>query len=226
MENSNNNFAIIVAGGSGSRFGATIPKQFVCIQEIPILVHTIHQFLKAAIQLPIVLVLPSTELERWDQIATKFSLTDKVNIVIGGATRMESVQNGLNAINNSGTVGIHDGARPLVSADLINTCFQKAREFSNAIPAIECPDSVRRMRTAEDSEIINRTELRLVQTPQCFDVFKLKQAFALASTTDFSDDASVWEAAGNKVHLINGERLNIKITTQEDCTFAEKFLTT
>ncbi len=213
-----NKSVIIVAAGSGLRMGSSIPKQFIVIQGKPILMHTIQRFYTYDSDINIIVVLPDGEKERWNSLLEQYSFPIKHKIVSGGETRFDSVLNGLKEVEN-GIVGVHDGVRPLISSELISRCFSEAEKFSNAIPAIPVTDTIRETGPA-GSKTIDRSNLRQVQTPQCFDVAGLKKAYANAKAKNFTDDAGVFENDGNSIHLIPGEKRNIKITDPDDLVIA------
>jgi 2-C-methyl-D-erythritol 4-phosphate cytidylyltransferase len=213
-------FAIIVAGGSGSRMGSEIPKQFLLLDGKPIIVHTIEKFLVANSAIEIVVILPESAIQQWFQIVDAFSFLQKIKTATGGATRFDSVKNGLALLPNDGIVAVHDAVRPLVSVSLIQKCFIDANEFGSSISAIACVDTVRQ-KNDRNYEILDRNKLWLMQTPQCFDLKKLKTAYHQAANNLFTDDAEVFAAAGFSLHLTTGEKNNIKITVPDDLQFAE-----
>lgn|SRR5574344_837666 len=214
------NNIIIVAGGSGSRMGAAIPKQFIAIGDKPILMHTIDCFTKFDIEINIIVVLPDNQIDNWKQLCDKHKFATKHTIVAGGNTRFQSVKNGLSAIDNSGLVGVHDGVRPFVSQSTLNNCYADAQQFENAIPVCDSVESVRVV-DAKGNHAIDRSTIKLVQTPQVFSSQMIKEAYSLDYRASFTDDASVVEAAGFEIHLTQGNRENIKITTPSDLIFAE-----
>lgn len=223
-------FSVIVAGGSGSRMKNVIPKQFLLIHDKSILSITVTTFLSIP-SMYIVLVLPEKDMLFWEEIVeSNAHLKTAVNegriiIAKGGATRFQSVQNGLAAIKpNEGIVAIHDGVRPIISKEKIEFSIEEAKIHKSAILAVAVKDSVRTIAPNGNSNIIDRNELRLIQTPQTFDLKSLKDAYAKGEQAHFTDDASVFEAAGHSVHLIEGMYQNIKITTPEDLLIAEALL--
>jgi 2-C-methyl-D-erythritol 4-phosphate cytidylyltransferase len=225
-----NLFAVIVAGGSGSRMKNVIPKQFLPLFNKPILAHTLEVFLKIP-DIKIVVVLPEKDMLFWEDIVEsnpklrKAFKTGQIISVTGGATRYKSVNNGLNAIESShGLVAIHDGVRPLISKEKIEISFKEAQKNKSAILAVLVKDSVRKIVNGEHTEIIDRTELRLIQTPQTFDLKSIKSAYSKEELPHFTDDASVFEANGQIVHLIDGDYDNVKITTPEDLIVAEALM--
>ena len=217
---------IIVAGGSGTRLGADRPKQFLTVGGKEILVHTLERFLHAlsGTQSKIVVVLPEVWIEEWREIAARHGLSDSPIVCAGGSSRIGSVRNGLAALGECDLVAVHDGVRPFVSAEMIERGFEVAEEFGSAIPVVEVVDTIRKV-GAEGSEIVDRSELRAVQTPQIFDGEVLRAAYASCRSERYTDDASVVEAAGYKVALEEGERENFKITTPLDITLARAIIT-
>ncbi len=215
------NTVIIVAGGSGNRFKSEIPKQFIELNGKPILMHSIIAFYKYQKGIEIILVLPEQQLDFWYSLCEKYNFKIKHRIVHGGKTRFESVKNGLETVKLSqNLIAIHDGVRPLVSQNTIDCCFQQAKIFGNAIPAILPVDSVRQV--SNNANIpIDRSKLRLIQTPQVFKIKILKKAYEQKYTENFTDDASVLEAIGEKINLVEGNRENIKITNRIDLIIAE-----
>ena len=218
-----NKYAIIVAGGSGTRMGKSIPKQFLTVNGLPILMHTIRTFSCVKTLHSIIVVLPQSEHLRWQQLCSQYSFNIKHTLVNGGETRYHSVKNGLSAITENGLVAIHDGVRPLVSVDLINRCFDHAGTYGNAIPAIQPVESIR-LGTASASKTGNRDECWLIQTPQVFSVEQIKPLYQNSWQPQYTDDASVAEHYGIKINLVEGERQNIKITTPFDLALAETLL--
>ena len=214
-----NKAVIIVAGGSGSRMGGSIPKQFHLLNDIPILMHTMRRFFDYDDSLPIHLILPETEISSWQSLVDKYSFEIKHEVASGGITRQHSVLNGLERLSREAVVAIHDGVRPLCSPLLIRRCFDTAEKFSNAIPAIKVTDSIR-FTDEENSIALDREKVRLIQTPQCFDSVKLKRAYSKISESIFTDDAAVFEKDNHKIHLIDGETSNIKITLPADLELA------
>lgn len=217
-------YTIIVAGGNGTRMNANIPKQYLELDGLPIIMHTIRAFYVFDNTIKIILVLPAGDFAYWEALCKQYAFDIPVILAQGGATRFESVRQGLYQINdNNGTVAIHDGARPLVTQKLIHESFKVAKAKGNAVAAITLKDSVRKV-DKNGSQVIDRSKLRLIQTPQTFAIAMLKQAYAAAKSVHFTDDASVVEANGIAVQLIEGEGTNIKITTPEDLFVAECFL--
>ncbi len=214
-----NHFAIIVAGGSGTRMGADIPKQFLLLAGRPVLMHTLERF--AACEC--ILVLPDSQIEYWRGLCKAYRFTQPHTIVCGGATRSESVMNGLSRVPDDALVAIHDGVRPLVASTVIAESFKVAAEYGSAVPVIDCVDSLRHG-TTDKNEAVNRAEYLLVQTPQTFQAHLIKQAYQQAANAIQTDDATVLERAGTPIHLIKGNKGNIKITLPIDLKIAEALL--
>ncbi len=210
--------AVIVAGGSGRRMGAAVPKQFLRLGGEYILVRTLRRFLPVAQQ--VVVVLPEAEIGRWEAIVEECGLGGTHSVVAGGATRFESVRNGLGALQECDLVAIHDGVRPLVSAEMIARGVECARRWGAAIPTVAAVDSFR-VEEQGKLTVIDRNRLRAVQTPQIFSAELLRHAYDCEPSDRFTDDATVVEATGVEMHYYEGERTNIKITTPEDILIAE-----
>ena len=215
--------AVIVAGGIGSRMNTSIPKQFLLLNGKPILFYTIDTFLKAYDDLNVILVLPEEFMAAGQEIIDAFFDYSRIKITAGGRTRFHSVQNGLQLIKEESIIFVHDGVRCLLTTALIHRCYAAAVENGSAIPVIPSKDSVRLI-TQATNEVIDRTKIRLVQTPQTFHSKILLPAFNIDFKDKFTDEASVVEAFGIKVDLIEGEEMNTKITTPFDLLVAEKIL--
>jgi 2-C-methyl-D-erythritol 4-phosphate cytidylyltransferase len=216
-------FAIIVAGGSGTRMGSEIPKQFLPIGGLPILMHTLSLFNSFTPAPTIILVLPLGEFAQWDLLCEQYNFTCSYTRVAGGQTRFHSVQNGLNAIKEDGLVAIHDGVRPFVSKAVIENCLKTAAQWGCAIPAIQPHESIRKG-SPESSTGINRSSIWLVQTPQVFDSKILRKIYRTEWNDSFTDDASVAEWNGLKILMVDGNPENIKITSPYDLIVGEAFL--
>lgn len=221
-------YIIIVAAGSGSRFGADIPKQFVELEGKPVVAHAIDTFRQVLPDAEIFLVLAEEMIPLWKQLCAGYSI-ESPRIVAGGATRWESVKNAIAALAEApanATVMIHDGARPLVTPRVITRAAACALNTDGAIPAIAVTDSLRRL--DEDdvrSEPVDRSRFRAVQTPQAFALWRLQEAYALPYQDDFTDDASVLAAAGfDNIVLTEGSPENIKITTPVDLLLASAII--
>jgi 2-C-methyl-D-erythritol 4-phosphate cytidylyltransferase len=216
-------YAVIVAGGSGSRMNSNIPKQFLLIKNKPLLFYTIEVFLKTYDDLQVILVLPQEHMSKGQEIVDAFFDTSRISICPGGRTRFHSVQNGLQLINEDSIIFVHDGVRCLVTKDLIERCFTATKISGSAIPVITSKDSVRLLNG--DAHIaVDRSTVKLVQTPQTFHSKILLTAFKIDYKDKFTDEAMVVEAFGIKVYLIDGEENNIKITTPADMIIAEQII--
>jgi 2-C-methyl-D-erythritol 4-phosphate cytidylyltransferase len=213
---------ILVAGGSGSRMGNKIAKQFISLKSKPILQHTIDAFLSWNKDIQIVLVLPENQFDFWNSIKDTDG-SNSYRLCIGGKERFHSVQNGLKELSEVDYVMIHDGVRPFVSHLTLDRCINALNTHDSAIPVISPSESVRMIENSS-SVHLDRSKIRLVQTPQCFHHKKLKEAYERNYETVFTDDASVFEKAGNKIHLVDGNSENIKITTPEDLDWARTYL--
>jgi len=217
-------YVVIVAGGSGTRMGAEVPKQFLLIQGKPILMHTLNVFANIPSVNEIVLVLPESQIEHWNSLCIKHHFTVKHTVTKGGETRYQSVKNGLMQISNpDALVAIHDGVRPLISEEVIENCFMAAEKYGNAIPVVKPVESVR-IQEGGNSFIADREKVLLVQTPQVFKVSIIKKGYETPYQSSFTDDASVVEFMGEKIHLVEGNRENIKITTPLDLKIAETLM--
>lgn len=208
-------YVIIVAGGKGLRMGSDLPKQFLPIGGKPVLMHTLEAFRKYDAMLQIILVLPQEQQQFWKQLCEQHRFAVEHLVADGGETRFHSVKNGLSLVQSPGLVGVHDGVRPFVSTEVIRRCYDLAKEQKAVIPVIDVVETVRHL-TDGGSETVSRSDYKLVQTPQVFDTELLKQAYAQEYTPFFTDDASVVEAMGVPVYLVEGNRENIKITTPFD----------
>ncbi|RPD46186.1 2-C-methyl-D-erythritol 4-phosphate cytidylyltransferase [Hymenobacter sediminis] len=217
-------FAILVAGGSGTRMGADRPKQFLSLAGEPVLLHTLRRFTDPALGVQqCVLVLPPDQFETWQQLCAEYAITLLHTVVAGGATRWASVRNGLASLNSpEGVVAVHDGVRPLTPASVIEATYLAAQTHGAAIAAVVPKDSVRGL-NQQGSYALDRSRLRLVQTPQCFEIGLLRRAYQLPELPTFTDDASVVEDL-HPIHLVAGDYRNLKITTPEDLLLAEAIL--
>lgn len=221
-----NRYAILVAGGKGLRMGGEVPKQFLPIGGKPVLMRTVEVFLNAYPDINIIVVLPTSQQEYWQQLCNEYSFRVPFQIASGGETRFHSVSNGLNLIpdEEKGIVGVHDGVRPFVTEETIRRCYDAAVEFGAVVPVVSVVETVRQLRKDGTSVTVPRDEYKLVQTPQTFQVSLLKEAFQQPYIPSFTDDASVVEALGKPVHLVDGNRENIKITTPADIRFVNGLL--
>ncbi|MGE5108444.1 MAG: 2-C-methyl-D-erythritol 4-phosphate cytidylyltransferase [Sphingobacteriales bacterium] len=216
-------YAVIVAGGTGKRMEKETPKQFLLLKGKPVLYYTIQSFLKAYADLQVILVLPFEYMDMGTEIIDAYFDKKRIQVVAGGETRFHSVKNGLSLIEEESIIFVHDGVRCLVSTDLIKRCYNAALEQGSAVPVIGCSDSVR-MITANGNRLLDRTTIRLVQTPQTFHSKILLAAFKIDYKERFTDEANVAEAFGIAINLIEGEETNIKITKPIDLFLAEKIL--
>ena len=225
--NSHEKFAIIVAGGSGSRMKSETPKQFLPLAGKPILLHTVEKFLQIP-DIQLIIVLPKNDIEYWHKIAHSNSIvqknTDSLIIVVGGDTRFQSVKNGLSQIKCDGLVAVHDGVRPLVNLEIIQNSYLVAEKYGTAVASVWVKDSVREVNSNGENLALDRTKLKLIQTPQTFRIGLIKKAFEVEEQSFFTDCASVLEYSGEKITLIDGAYENIKITTPEDMIVAEAVL--
>ncbi len=215
--------ALIVAAGNGSRMNSDIPKQFLLLKNKPVLYYSIKAFLDAYDDVEIILVLPAEHIAKGQEIIDGYFDSSKFKITAGGRTRFHSVQKGLSLIKEEAVIFVHDGVRCLVTSDLIRKCYKSALEFGTAIPSVECRDSLR-MITKNGNKIVDRNKIKLVQTPQTFHSKILLPAFEIDYKDQFTDEASVVEAFGLKINLIEGEINNIKITTPQDMELASLLL--
>lgn len=215
--------AVIVAGGSGTRMGSSLPKQFLLLKDKPVLYFTLHTFLQAYPDMQIILVLPPDYMEMGREIIDAWFDADRVHVTAGGDSRFQSVKNGLQLIEEESIVFVHDGVRCLLTTDLIHRCYDAALQTGSAVPVIPCKDSVRLVH-AEGNEALDRNAVVLVQTPQAFHSKILIPAFQIDYKDKFTDEATVVEAFGLKLTLVPGEESNIKITRPEDMLLAEKLL--
>lgn len=223
-------YAIIVAGGTGQRMNSSIPKQFLRIQNKPILYYTLRQFKRAIPEIELILVLPKDQISTWFSLCQEFSDFEQEiphRLIEGGENRFHSSKNGIQAINDLDNclVGIHDGVRPLVSIECIQEAYQVSLVHKNAVLSVSSKDSIRLWDANTQAYVsINRDEVKIIQTPQVFHLFSLREAFNQTYSDLFTDDASVVEKMGEKIHLINGNYENIKITTPDDLLIAESLL--
>lgn len=214
---------IIVAGGVGKRMQSEIPKQFLNVAGKPVLIHTFERFIHYSEDIKITLVLPVPYIDFWKSLCKRFTFEIGHKVIEGGHNRFNSVRNGLKEIHSGSLVAIHDGVRPLVAKDTLNRVFKKAEESGNAIPVVKINESLRKI-SDQNSFYVNRREYRLIQTPQCFHAELIKQAYQQDFKEEFRDDATVVEAMGIKINLVEGNIENIKITRPGDIKIAEAFL--
>ncbi len=216
-------YALIVAGGKGTRIKSKLPKQFLELNGIPILLHTIEAFFRYSDEIQIILVLPENDFPIWESICERFQFTKTVLLQKGGDTRFQSVKNGLDKIEGPGCVAIHDGVRPLVSEDIIGASFRLAAVHQSAVAAVRLKESIR-MTDQDTTKSMDRSRFRLIQTPQTFNIELIKKAYHIKEDASLTDDASVAERSGHLISLFEGSYENIKITTPEDLIVAEALL--
>jgi len=218
------NYAIIVAGGKGSRMNSAVPKQFLILEGKPVMMHTITAFHKSEAQPEIIVVLNIHLHHAWEALCREYNFQVPHSVVKGGEERFHSVKNGLKLIKGKAIVAIHDAVRPLVTTALIDQSFRTAAEKGNAVTGVTPTDSVRQINALGGTKALQRAELMLIQTPQTFTMDILKKSYQEAFRNDFTDDASVVEFAGHEIHVIAGERENIKITQGADLELAALYL--
>jgi len=216
-------YAIIVAGGSGQRMNNSIPKQFIELNGKPILMHTLEKFYCAKSSIKIILVLPKSHHNTWNTLCDKHQFTIPHRICEGGTSRFQSVKNGLVLCTKESIIAVHDGVRPLISPDFILNLYKETESKKAVIPVIPVVDSIRKIE-GDDSISLDRTDYLSVQTPQCFTSELLHKAYQQEEQTTYTDDASVVEYLGEKVHLFEGKSDNIKITNPKDLLLAEAIL--
>lgn len=227
-------YIIIVAGGKGLRMGSDVPKQFLPVGGLPVLMHTIKRFREYSQEMQIILVLPEAQQDYWHGLCKEYAFDVEYILANGGETRFHSVKNGLDMIPDDaeGVVGVHDGVRPFPSLEVIDRCYKTAKETEAVIPVAPVVETLRHIvnvncdnvavnGVAVNSITVPRNDYRLVQTPQTFTVSLLKKAYQQPYNDNFTDDASVVEAMGRSITLVEGNRENIKITTPFDLTVAE-----
>ncbi|HWZ35470.1 MAG TPA: 2-C-methyl-D-erythritol 4-phosphate cytidylyltransferase [Mucilaginibacter sp.] len=215
-------YAIIVAGGSGTRMGSALPKQFLLLNGLPVLMHTLLAFHNSQSKPDLILVLPAAYHEYWTELCRKHNFTIPHQLISGGETRFHSVKNGLDIItaDELSLIAVQDAVRPMTSTDIIDAAYKSAAQYGNGVVAVKSRDSIRQLKN-ETSSALPRDEIYLVQTPQTFQSAQLKKAYEQAYTPNFTDDASVVEAMGVNIHLVDGSHKNIKITFPEDIAIME-----
>jgi 2-C-methyl-D-erythritol 4-phosphate cytidylyltransferase len=215
-----NKAVIIVAGGSGSRMGSDVPKQFMLLNGKPLIFHTIEKFHEALPHCKIIVVLPASQLSYWEDIKKQHHFSITIETTTGGKSRFESVKNGMQLITEECVVGVHDAVRPLISTANIQLLFSEAEKNGNAVPFVPCKDSLREI-NGKENKAVAREKYVLIQTPQCFKWSLIKQGYNGEELSSFTDDASVFEHLGYKINLVQGDERNIKITYPVDFKFAE-----
>ena len=216
-----NKAALVVAGGKGTRMGGPVSKQYLPIGGKPVLMHTLERFHEADPEILLILVLPADDFFFWKKCCEEFQFSLPHQLVAGGRSRFQSVKNGLDALPfEEGLVAIHDGVRPFVKKEVILSSYSEAAKSGSAIAVVDLKDSIRRVTAEGQSTFQERQFFRLVQTPQTFQIGKIKKAFEVDELPQFTDDATVYEHQGWQVSLISGNPENIKITTPEDLEYA------
>ena len=216
-------YALIVAGGKGTRIKSKMPKQFLELNGLPVLMHTILAFYRYSESITVILVLPEGDMETWHSLCSRYHFSKPVMLQTGGATRFQSVKNGLQKIEGEGLVAIHDGVRPLISENIIAASFRLAAVHNAAVAAVRLKESIR-MTDQDNTRAVDRSKFRLIQTPQTFKVSLIRNAYDMKEDLSLTDDASVAEKAGQVITLFEGSYENIKITTTEDLIIAEALL--
>lgn len=218
-------YVLIMAGGTGTRMGEQIPKQFLLLDNMPVILHTVYCFLEFDSNMEIIIVLPEEAIGQWEQLYKDYSCTFKHTVVIGGPERFYSVKHGLKIVPHNALVAVHDAVRPLVSHATIKACFDTAGAKGNAIPVISTPESLRETVSGSDkSRPLDRDIVKLVQTPQVFTSEILHKAYDCDFSPHFTDDATVVERLGITINLVEGNRENIKITTPCDLKVARALI--
>ena len=214
-------YAIIVAGGKGLRMGGELPKQFIPVEGRPVLMRTLDAFHACDASIQLILVLPHDHQAYWHELCAQYQFVVPHRIADGGATRFHSVQSGLSLVDApEALVAVHDGVRPFVSPEVIRRCYAEAEAHGAVVPVIPVVETVRQL-VGEGSATVDRDAYRLVQTPQTFRATLLRRAYEQPYTDAFTDDASVVEALGEAVTLVDGNRENIKLTTPFDLIVAK-----
>jgi len=216
-------YAVIVAGGSGSRMGSVVPKQFLLLKDRPVLWYTLETFLEAYEDMEVVLVVPAEHMEAAKGVVDATRAPERVTLTVGGNTRFDSVRKGLEIIREESVVFVQDGVRCLTSTELVRRCYEQALSLGSAIPVVSSKDSVRLVE-GDGSVVVDRSLVKLVQTPQTFLSSILIPSYRVEYREEFTDEATVVEASGHPVHLVEGEVNNIKITTPLDMLVAERLL--
>ncbi len=214
---------IIVAGGVGKRMASPVPKQFMLVKGKPVICHAISAFHQYDPAMQLIVVLPKEQIDSWRVLCIGHGFTIDHTVVAGGEERFHSVREGLKEVAHDGLVAVHDGVRPLVSVELIERCFAAAEMHGAAIPVVPVSSSMREL-VGEGSRALDRSRLRIVQTPQCFHVELLRKAFELPYDPAFTDEATLVERTGNLVSLVEGDERNLKVTTPDDLVLAAALL--
>ncbi len=218
-------FAVIVAGGIGTRMQSAVPKQFLELKGRPILMHTMERFHQAGEDIRLILVLPEAHFDLWEAQCKALDFGLPHQRVAGGETRFHSVYNGISAITEEGLVAVHDAVRPLLTTDFINRLYETAARHGQAVPVLPLTETLRE-REGVSSRTVDRSKFVIVQTPQVFRVKELQRAFAQPYRSTFTDEATVMEESGTAIQLCEGERMNIKLTTPFDMQLAQVLMNT
>jgi 2-C-methyl-D-erythritol 4-phosphate cytidylyltransferase len=213
-------YALIVAGGKGTRIKSNVPKQFLEVNGLPVLFHTINAFFNYSSSIQVIIVLPADDMPLWNELVKKHQYNKNVILQTGGETRFQSVKKGLEKISNDGLVAIHDGVRPFVSEAIIGASFRLAAEHKSAVASVRLKESLR-VTDQDQTKAVDRSKYRIIQTPQTFLVSTIKKAYEIKEDDTLTDDASVAERSGLKISLFEGSYRNIKITTEEDLIVAQ-----
>ncbi|WP_297335735.1 2-C-methyl-D-erythritol 4-phosphate cytidylyltransferase [Algoriphagus sp.] len=217
-----NKAAVLVAGGKGSRMGGPVSKQYLPLAGKPVLMHTLEVFYQVDPSIELIVVLPESDFELWEELVKSHQFAVPHHCVAGGNSRFQSVRNGLSGISfEDGLVAIHDAVRPFVKQEVIRASFEEAARNGSAIAVVALKDSIRKLTDDGKSFFQERQYFRLVQTPQTFQLAKIRKAFQVTELPQFTDDATVYEHQGWQVSLIPGNPENIKLTTPEDLVYAE-----
>ncbi len=216
-------YAVIVAGGSGERMGGAVPKQFLLLAGKSLLWHSVNAFVNCYPDIRIIIVLPAEHMQTGEEGIEGITVPHPVIFTEGGATRFHSVQNGLKHVSESSVIFVHDAVRCLLTSALIERCYVQAVEKGSAIPAVAATDSIRIVE-GHTNRPADRNFVRIIQTPQTFSSTLLLPAFRASYREEFTDEATVLEAYGSKVELVEGEHDNIKITRPTDMMIAESII--
>jgi 2-C-methyl-D-erythritol 4-phosphate cytidylyltransferase len=216
-------YALIVAGGKGTRIKSKTPKQFLELNGLPVLMHTLNAFYRYSKEIVVILVLPKDDIATWQSLCVRYNFVNPLILQSGGETRFQSVKKGLEKIEGDGLVAIHDGVRPLISENIIAASFRLAAVHRSAIAAVRLKESIR-ITDQDNTKSVDRSKFRIIQTPQTFQVSLIKSAYEMKEDVTLTDDASVAEKAGHLISLFEGSYENIKITTSEDLIVAEALL--
>jgi 2-C-methyl-D-erythritol 4-phosphate cytidylyltransferase len=216
-------YAIVVAGGKGTRIRSSVPKQYLELCGLPVLMHTLNAFYRYSQNISIILVLPKDDIQLWNELCRQHNFTKPYILQAGGDTRFQSVRNGLQKITGEGLVAIHDGVRPLVSEDIIGASFRLAAVHQSAVASVRLKESIR-MTDQDKTRTMDRSRFRMIQTPQTFMVSIIRDAYQVKEQESLTDDASVAELAGHAISLFEGSYENLKITTADDLVVAEALM--